>query len=155
VTGQCPQEGLQLVAAQLPQPEPPSEVLPIFPEKADISRSTFFDPHCGQSTASFSSRLRKSTSKQARHFRHLNSKIGISLSPRTKCIPTHCTSADNSSDRPAAGRLEETHENVKAEAAQTHSLDTAADGKAAVATVPNSKHSGAKRHIGLDTGKAA
>ena len=81
MTGQCPQEGPQLVAAQLPQPSPPAEVLPIFPAKADINRSTFIDPHFGQATDTFSSRLRKRTSKFSLHFRHLNSKIGISSFP--------------------------------------------------------------------------
>jgi len=70
---QCPQEGLQLVAAQLPHSAPPAEVLPIFPAKADKSRSAFFDPHFGQATAALSSRLRKRTSKGSPHFRHLNS----------------------------------------------------------------------------------
>jgi hypothetical protein len=58
VTGQGPQEGPQLVAAQLPQPSPPAEVFPIFPAKADISRSTLIGPHFGHATANFSSRLR-------------------------------------------------------------------------------------------------
>ena len=44
MTGQCPQEGPQLVAAQLPQPAPPADVLPIFPAKADKSRSAFVRP---------------------------------------------------------------------------------------------------------------
>ena len=88
MTGQCPQEGLQLVAAQLPQPSPPAEVLPIFPAKADISRSTLIDPHFGQATDTFSSRLRKRTSKLSLHFRHLNSKIGIgSFPPAERNIP--------------------------------------------------------------------
>jgi hypothetical protein len=73
VTGQCPQEGPQLVEVQLPQP--------IFPAKADIIRSTFMDPHFGQTTGTFSSRFRKRTSKLSLHFRHLNSKIGIDLFP--------------------------------------------------------------------------
>jgi hypothetical protein len=73
VTGQCPQEGPQLVAAQLPQPSPPAEVLPIFPAKADIIRSALIDPHFGQATDTFSSRLRKRTSKFSLHFLHLNS----------------------------------------------------------------------------------
>jgi hypothetical protein len=81
MTGQCPQEGPQLVAAQLPHSAPPAEVLPIFPAKADKSRSALFDPHSGQATATFSSRLRKKTSKVSSHFRHLNSKIGMSLFP--------------------------------------------------------------------------
>ncbi len=76
----CPQV-LQWVAAQLPQLLPPVEVFPIFPENADICRCTFFEPHSGQSTESFSSRLRKRTSKRAWHFRHLNSKIGMDSSP--------------------------------------------------------------------------
>jgi hypothetical protein len=88
VTGQCPQEGPQLVAAQLPQPSPPAEVLPIFPAKADICRSTLIDPHFGQATDIFSSRLRKRTSKFSLHFRHLNSKIGIdSFPPAERNIP--------------------------------------------------------------------
>jgi hypothetical protein len=73
MTGQCPQEGPQLVAAQLPHSAPPADVLPIFPAKADKSRSAFFDPHFGQATAALSSRLRKRTSKGSLHFRHLNS----------------------------------------------------------------------------------
>ena len=81
MTGQWPQEGPQLVAAQLPHSAPPAEVLPIFPAKADKSRSAFFDPHFGQTMAALSSRLRKRTSKGSPHFRHLNSKIGIGLSP--------------------------------------------------------------------------
>jgi hypothetical protein len=56
-------------------------VLPIFPAKADISRSTLIDPHFGQTTDTFSSRLRKRTSKFSLHFRHLNSNIGIGSSP--------------------------------------------------------------------------
>jgi len=92
VTGQCPQEGPQLVAAQLPQPSPPAEVfaevLPIFPAKADISRSTVIDPHFGQATDIFSLRLRKRTSKVSLHFRHLYSKIGIgSFPPAERNIP--------------------------------------------------------------------
>jgi hypothetical protein len=81
VTGQCPQEGPQLVAAQLPQPAPPAEVLPIFPEKADIIRSALADPHFGQATGTISSRLRKRTSNISLHFLHLNSNIGIGSSP--------------------------------------------------------------------------
>jgi hypothetical protein len=81
VTGQCPQEGPQLVAAQLPQPAPPAEVLPTLPAKADICRSALVDPHFGQATDTFSLRLRKRTSKTSLHFRHLNSKIGIVSSP--------------------------------------------------------------------------
>ena len=76
----CPQV-LQWVAAQLPQLLPPVEVFPIVPENADICRCTFFEPHSGQSTESFSSRLRKRTSKRVWHFRHLNSKIGMDSSP--------------------------------------------------------------------------
>jgi len=77
MTGQCPQEGPQVVAAQLPQPAPPSEVFPIFPAKADIIRCVRVDPHSGQVTVIFSSRLRKRTSKRCLHFRHLYSYIGI------------------------------------------------------------------------------
>jgi hypothetical protein len=54
MTGQWPQEGPQLVAAQLPQP-PPVEVLPIFPAKADKSRSVRTDLHLGQVMVTFSS----------------------------------------------------------------------------------------------------
>jgi hypothetical protein len=80
MNGQWPQEGPQLVAAQLPQP-PPVEVLPIFPAKADISRSVLTDLHSGQATLSFSSRLRNRTSKVFLHFRHLYSKIGMDPFP--------------------------------------------------------------------------
>jgi hypothetical protein len=61
------------VAAQLPQEAPPAEVFPIFPEKADIIFWVRDDPHSGQTTDGFSSRLRKRTSKRRLHFRHLNS----------------------------------------------------------------------------------
>jgi hypothetical protein len=73
MTGQWPQEGGQLVAAQLPQEAPPAEVFPIFPEKAEIIFSVRADPHIGQAMDSFSSRLRKRTSKRCLHFRHLYS----------------------------------------------------------------------------------
>jgi hypothetical protein len=69
VTGQCRQEGPQLVAVQPLQP-PPVEVLPTFPAKADIRRLARFEPHLGQATATFSSRLRKNTSNFSRHFPH-------------------------------------------------------------------------------------
>ena len=36
VTDQCPWQELQLLEEQPPQPEPPAEVLPTFPAKADI-----------------------------------------------------------------------------------------------------------------------
>jgi len=81
VTGQWPQEGLQRVAVQLPQPVPPAVVLPTLPAKADKSLSALFDRHCGQATVNFSSRLRKKTSKFSPHFRHLYSNIGIGLFP--------------------------------------------------------------------------
>jgi len=71
--GQCPQEGGQLVVVQPPQEEPAPAVFPIFPEKADIIRCALAEPHSGQATAIFSSRLRKRTSKRCLHFRHLNS----------------------------------------------------------------------------------
>jgi hypothetical protein len=74
--GQCPQEGAQLLEVQLPHP-PPVEVLPIFPEKADKSRSILTDLHAGQQTQSASSRFRQRTSKIFLHFRHLNSNIGM------------------------------------------------------------------------------
>jgi hypothetical protein len=94
MTGQCPQEGPQLVAAQLPQPLPPAEVLPIFPPKADISRFTLTDPHFGQATDTFSSRLRKRISKLSLHFRHLNSKIGIGSFPPAECNIPRSFAAD-------------------------------------------------------------
>ena len=121
VTGQCPQEGLQLVAAQLPQPSPPAEVLPIFPAKADISRSTLIDPHFGQATDTFSSRLRKRTSKFSLHFRHLNSKIGIgSFPPAERNIPRSFAEDRNPLSFSTLGRLEETSENVKADRWDLH-----------------------------------
>jgi hypothetical protein len=117
VTGQCPQEGPQCVAAQLPQPSPPAEVLPTFPVKADNSRSALFDPHCGQVTANFSARLRKRISKFPPHFLHLYSKIGIgSFPPSDPNIP--CSIAQEKKIHLAsqtAMRLKETHENVKAD----------------------------------------
>jgi hypothetical protein len=115
VTGQCPQEGPQLVAAQLPQPSPPAEVLPIFPAKADISRATLVDPHFGQATETFSSRLRKRTSKLSLHFRHLNSKIGIGSSPPAGRNIFRPFDADGTPDPVlnGPGRLEETSGNVK------------------------------------------
>lgn len=70
---QCPQEGLQLVAAQLPQDAAPVDVLPIFPANADISRCVRVDLHSGQITDTLSSQFRKMTSKVCLHFRHLNS----------------------------------------------------------------------------------
>jgi hypothetical protein len=70
---QCPQEGLQLVAAQLPQEAPPALVFPTFPAKADICFWVRVELHSGQATLTFSSRLRKRTSKVFPHFRHLNS----------------------------------------------------------------------------------
>ena len=73
MTGQCPQEGGQLVVVQLPQEAPAPDVFPIFPEKADIIRRVLLDLHSGQATAIFSSLLRKRTSKRCLHFRHLNS----------------------------------------------------------------------------------
>jgi hypothetical protein len=72
VIGQCPQEGPQLVALQLPQ-LPPLEVLPTFPEKADIRRLVWVDLHPGQAAAVFWSLFQKRTSKVCPHFRHLNS----------------------------------------------------------------------------------
>jgi hypothetical protein len=116
VTGQCPQEGPQLVAAQLPQPSPPAEVLPIFPAKADSSRSTLIEPHFGQATDTFSSRLRKRTSKSSLHFRHLNSKIGIGSFPPAECIIPRSVAADgNPLSFSRSGSVEETFENVKAD----------------------------------------
>jgi hypothetical protein len=79
--GQCPQEGPQLVAAQLPQPAPPAAVFPTLPAKADIRRFARFEPHFGQTTSTFSSRLRKNTSKLSLHLPHLNSKIGMGSIP--------------------------------------------------------------------------
>jgi hypothetical protein len=67
---QWPQEGLQLVAVQLPQEAPPVLVFPILPAKADINRCARVDLQSGQETAIFSSRLRKRTSKVLPHFRH-------------------------------------------------------------------------------------
>jgi len=58
---QCPQEGLQVVAAQVPQP-PPAEVFPIRPPKTDIIRLVFFDLHFGQTTVRFSPMEKKSSS---------------------------------------------------------------------------------------------
>jgi hypothetical protein len=86
VTGQCPQEGLQRVAEQLPQP-PPAEVLPTLPAKADMSRFARFDPHFGQAMSTCSSRLRKNTSNLSRHFPHWYSKIG--MEPFPLGVPGH------------------------------------------------------------------
>jgi hypothetical protein len=68
MAGQCPQEGPQLVALQLPQLVPAAEVLPTFPAKADKSLFILLDPHFGQVPVAFSSRLRKKTSKVSPHF---------------------------------------------------------------------------------------
>ena len=76
------------MAEQLPQLAPPADVLPTFPEKADKSRSAFFDPHFGQATGIFSSRLRKKTSNESPHFKHLYSNIGMDLSPSKPCSPS-------------------------------------------------------------------
>ena len=114
---QCPQEGPQLVAAQLPHSAPPAEVLPIFPAKADKSRSALSDPHRGQATATFSSRLRKKTSKVSPHFRHLNSKIGMNLFPpadRNNPFFFH-RRRRSALDLKVGTRLEETPKNVKAD----------------------------------------
>lgn len=73
MTGQCPQEGGQLVVVQLPQEAAAPAVFPIFPEKADIIRCVLAEPHSGQATVIFSSRLRKRTSKRCLHFLHLYS----------------------------------------------------------------------------------
>jgi len=68
---QCPQEGLQVVAAQVPQP--PAEVLPARPPKTDIIRFVFFDLHFGQITLRFSPMEKKSSSKTWLHFVQRNS----------------------------------------------------------------------------------
>jgi len=121
MTGQCPQEELQLVAAQLPHSVLPAEVLPIFPAKADKSRSAFFDPHFGQVTATFSSRFRKRTSYISPHFEHLNSNIGIVIISSTDPVTRHFTIAQN--ERPStifcSRNVMETFENVKRDRLQT------------------------------------
>jgi hypothetical protein len=114
VTGQCPQEGPQLVAAQLPQPAPPAVVLPTLPAKVDISRFARFEPHFGQTMSTFSSRLRKNTSKFSLHLPHLNSKIGIgSIPPAGHKIPRSLAADGNPLSFSGFGRVEETSENVK------------------------------------------
>jgi len=151
MTGQCPQEGPQLVAAQLPHSAPPAEVLPIFPEKADKSRSAFFDPHFGQATVALSSRLRKRTSKGSPHFRHLNSKIGIGLSPPANhIILPFVTIAED--DRPLKFICcREIRRNPRKCQGRSHARITRSGIDRAIVFRPNGRRR--SPHISLDSGK--
>jgi hypothetical protein len=68
---QCPQPEPQEVEAQEEQDD--DDVLPIFPPKADINFSVFFDRQTGQDASCFSRKEKNSSSNILSHFLHLNS----------------------------------------------------------------------------------